>query len=139
MMLVARLIESNLIDHNTHIILISSLCIHTSYPNSAIYAASKYGLSSFARSLGQEYKVLNFIPGPINTEQAIENSPNKGKTRNNWIEPSAYAKQIRQLDLSGKQGDYVPTWKNYFISIVASLFPISISKFMNKIMTKKEM
>jgi len=58
---------------------VSSLSHFVGYPGSAVYAATKSGLASFAESMGAAGRELGFsvttiFPGPTRTRQASENS-----------------------------------------------------------------
>jgi short-subunit dehydrogenase len=63
---------------------VSSLSHFVGYPGSAVYAATKSGLASFAESLsvvGREYgfSTTTIFPGPTRTRQAFENSPDNSR------------------------------------------------------------
>ncbi|MCA9933031.1 MAG: SDR family NAD(P)-dependent oxidoreductase [Ardenticatenaceae bacterium] len=64
-------------------VFISSLSHYVGYPGAAVYAASKDGLASFARSLrvgsGEQFHMLTVFPGPTRTAHARRYSPDNSR------------------------------------------------------------
>lgn len=80
---VARLAAGKLAPGGS-LVFISSLSRLLSYPGAAVYAASKHGLASYARSLGvalapQDIHVLTVYPGPTRTAHARRYSPDNSR------------------------------------------------------------
>ena len=79
--LTAGLLKKNLLASAGSLVFVSSLSRFLSYPGAAVYAASKDGIASYARSLAVALvpagiHVLTVYPGPTRTAQARACSPN---------------------------------------------------------------
>jgi hypothetical protein len=82
--LTARLLEHDALEEGGSLVFISSLSRFVSYPGASVYAASKDGLASYARSLRLGFvprgiHVLTVYPGPTRTEHARRHSPDNSR------------------------------------------------------------
>jgi short-subunit dehydrogenase len=82
--LTAALLQGDKIAHGATIVFISSLSRYVGYPGAAVYAATKDGLASYARSLAvalapQGVRVLVVYPGPTRTAHARRYSPDNSR------------------------------------------------------------
>ena len=80
LLLTAGLLDQNRLAAHGTVVCIASLSYFVSYPGAAVYAASKDGLTSFARSLRvaltpADINVLTVFPGPTRTAHARRYSP----------------------------------------------------------------
>jgi len=85
---------------------VSSLSHFVGYPGSAVYAATKTGLASFAESMGAAGRELGFtvttiFPGPTRTRQAFENSPDNSREHLR-TDPHVLAKAIFRAMMARK-------------------------------------
>lgn len=80
LLLTAKLLQQQRLQSQGSLVFISSLSRYVSYPGAAVYAATKDGLASYARSLSvalaaQNIRVLTVFPGPTRTAHARRYSP----------------------------------------------------------------
>lgn len=79
LLLTADLLRRDGLGRGCHLVFISSLSHFVGYPGAAVYAATKDGLSSYARglavALGREARLLTVYPGPTRTAHARRYSP----------------------------------------------------------------
>jgi 3-oxoacyl-[acyl-carrier protein] reductase len=81
-----------------HIINISSLAGKNPVPNSAVYAASKWGLNGLSYSVAEELRTHNIrvsvvCPGSVDTEL----SPHAGKDKSKMLQPQDVAHAVAML------------------------------------------
>jgi len=82
--LTGALLQAGKIAPGGSLVFVSSLSRLLSYPGAAVYAASKDGLASYARSLAvalapQKMHVLTVYPGPTRTAHARRYSPDNSR------------------------------------------------------------
>lgn len=98
LLLNAGLLAAGRVKPGGSLIFMSSLSKYVSYPGAAVYAASKDGLASYARSLGaglvgQGIHVLTVFPGPTRTAHARRYSPDNRREQRR-MPPETLAEQI---------------------------------------------
>lgn len=96
--LTAGLLDGQVLSSGSSLVFISSLSVFISYPGAAVYAASKGGLASYARSLGvalapRGIHVLTVYPGPTRTGHARLHSPDN-RREHRRMHPDALAERI---------------------------------------------
>lgn len=84
LLLTRGLLAENRLSRGGSVVCISSLSRFVGYPGAAVYAASKDGLASYARSLGvaladADINVLTVFPGPTRTAHARRYSPDNSR------------------------------------------------------------
>lgn len=83
LLLTAELLHRDGLSRGCSLVFISSLSHFVGYPGAAVYAATKDGLSSYARSLavalGREAQILTVYPGPTRTAHAHRYSPDNSR------------------------------------------------------------
>lgn len=98
MLLTAALLKGDKLKSGGSIVFMSSLSYFVGYPGASVYAATKDGIASYARSIRQELRsdnihVLTVYPGPTRTAHARRYSV--GKTREHKrMHPNELALQI---------------------------------------------
>ncbi|MEM7392835.1 MAG: SDR family NAD(P)-dependent oxidoreductase [Verrucomicrobiota bacterium] len=99
LLLTHGVIQRGTMRRNGSLIYLSSLSKYVGYPGAAVYAATKDGLASYARSLRAalhaELNVLTVFPGPTRTEHARRYSPDNSK-ESNRMAPETLAEKIVQ-------------------------------------------
>lgn len=80
LVLTSALLRANRVAPGGTIVYVSSLSHQVGYPAASVYAATKDGLASYARSLDvalhpQRIRTLRVFPGPVRTEHAARYSP----------------------------------------------------------------
>ncbi len=100
MLLTAGLLQQASLGPGSTLVFLSSLSHFVGYPGAAVYAASKDGLASYARSLavelaGRDIHVLTVYPGPTRTAHARRYSPDNRREQRR-LAPELVAAQILQ-------------------------------------------
>jgi short-subunit dehydrogenase len=123
--LTKRLLAARVLSERAAIVFISSLSHYTSYPGASVYAATKDGLASFARSLraggAGGRPVLTVFPGPVRTEHARRYSPDNSREHRRLC-PDALAVQMLGA-LSRGRATLVPGLCNRIVARVGALVP----------------
>ena len=92
--LTAGLMAADLLRPDAYLLFLASLSHHTGYPGASVYAATKDGVTHFARSLGAAgWRVLTIFPGPTRTEHARRYSPDNSQEGRRML-PAALAAHI---------------------------------------------
>lgn len=130
MLLTGRLLAADRLRGS--VVFISSLSVFVGYPGAAVYAASKAGLASYARSLRAAYPrdrlhVLTVYPGPTRTVHAERYSPKGGNSSHSQrsdrrMPPERLARLIARA-LHHRQTTLIPGWSNRFLALLGWLFP----------------
>ncbi len=126
LLLTAQLLAHGKIAPQGTIVFVSSLSRFVSYPGAACYAASKDGLSSYARSLGvalapKKISVLTVYPGPTRTEHARLHSPDNSKEERR-MPPEDLAKRIHEA-VKRRKRVLVPGFGNRFFATLGTVLP----------------
>jgi short-subunit dehydrogenase len=134
-LLTKKLLASGLLRRGSAIIFISSLSHFVGYPGASVYAASKDGLTSFARSLSAELThegihVMTVFPGPTRTPHAAQYSPDNSKEKTR-MPPELLAQKIKKA-LEQRRHRYVPGFRNKLFAVAGKLFPRLTERIMEK-------
>lgn len=126
MVITARLLEADRINAGGSIVFLSSLSHYVGYPGASVYAATKDGIASYARSLRVELKaaglhVMTVFPGPTRTAHARRYSPDNSREQAR-MDPDALAERIR-AGVERKQSHIVPGLANRVAAFVGSWLP----------------
>ena len=119
---------------------ISSLSHFTSYPGASSYAASKDGLTSYARSLSVAYAaqnlhILTIYPGPTRTAHARRYSPdNSRETRR--MPPTQVADAIFEA-IQARKRTLIPGLSNRLLAGLGRTFPSLMERIMRKTLYEK--
>ena len=125
-LLTRELLANGLLAKGCRLGFVSSLSHFVGYPGSAVYAATKSGLASFAASLAAVGPSIGFsattiFPGPTNTRQARENSPDNAR-EDRRMEPRALAQKIVRA-MMRRQSILVPGLANWIAASLGKRFP----------------
>ncbi len=98
LLLTAGLLRTDRLTPGGQIICLASLSTFVGYPGAAVYAASKDGIVSYARSLsvaltGQDISILTVFPGPTRTEHARRYSPDN-RRESSRMAPETLARHV---------------------------------------------
>jgi short-subunit dehydrogenase len=133
--LTKTLLSHSVLKRGGSIIFISSLSHFVGYPGASVYAASKDGLTSFARSLSVALKpegihVMTVFPGPTRTPHARQHSPDNTK-ESARMPPEVLAQKIKKA-LGQHCHRYVPGLRNKVFAVVGKLFPKLTGQIMKR-------
>lgn len=124
--LTAALLRSGKIAAGGSLVFISSLSHLVSYPGAAVYAASKDGLASYARSLAvalapQGIHVLTVYPGPTRTAHARRYSPDNSREARRMPPEKLAAAVVRAV--ARRQRVLVPGAGNQLFAVIGQWLP----------------
>ena len=136
MVLTARLLEANRVSDGGSLVFISSLSHYVGYPGASVYAATKDGLASYARSLSAALKprrihVLRVFPGPTRTEHAKRYSPS-GSKESSRMDPAVVARQVERAVRKRKRV-LVPGFGNRVVARLGRVMPGTMGRLMKKV------
>ena len=133
MLLTQNLMNSSAVVEGGAFVFINTLGHFSSYPSSATYVASKSGLHSFVSSMrtgyGHKYQFTSVYPGPLDTDQARENSPLQ--ENHNRLNPHWAAKKIAEAVEKGNSS-YVPSLPMKGLTMASRIYPGFMEKMMKK-------
>lgn len=140
MVITAGMLASQRLRPAATIVFVSSLSHFVGYPGAAVYAATKDGLASYARSLRvalapQRIHVLTVFPGPTRTAHARRYSPDNSR-EDKRMPPAELASQILQA-VDRRQWTLIPGWNNRLFAIAGRIAPRLIEQAMRKIIYEK--
>lgn len=135
-----ELLKAKKLARSSAMIYIASLSHQLSYPGAAVYAASKDGVSSLARSLSVLLKpkgihVLTVFPGPTRTPHAAQHSPDNSREHKR-MPPEQLARLIFQAQ-QAKRFYLIPGLQNKVFAFLGTYFPMLTEKIMLKTLYKK--
>ena len=121
------------LQRGSSIVFISSLSHFVSYPGAAVYAASKDGLSAYARSLSvalasQGIHVLSVFPGPTRTPHAAKYSPDNSR-EGARMPPEVLARKVVKA-VERKRHRLVPGWNNKLFALAGTWLPATTERIM---------
>jgi short-subunit dehydrogenase len=124
--LTAGLLAADKLAPGSSLVFISSLSRLVSYPGAAVYAASKDGLASYARSLAvalapQGIHVLTVYPGPTRTAHARRYSPDNSREARR-MPPEVLAAAVAQA-VQRRQRVLIPGAGNKLFAIAGRWLP----------------
>ncbi len=138
LILTKALLAEQKISKGGSLVFVSSLSHQASYPGAAVYAASKDGISSFARSLRKSLKdihVLTVYPGPTKTPHAAKYSP-ENSNENKRMPPEILAKKIFN-SVKRQKSSLVPSFMLQVFARAGTYFPYFTEQLMLKTLYKK--
>jgi short-subunit dehydrogenase len=140
LLLTAALQRQQRLHPQSTLVFVASLSHYVSYPGAAVYAASKDGLASFARSLriisqAAGGQVLTIYPGPTRTAHARRYSPdNRNEQRR--MAPAQLAQQVWQA-VQRRQSSLIPGLGNQFFALLGHWLPGLTEKVMRRLIFDK--
>lgn len=134
------LLQARKIAQGGSLVFISSLSHFTGYPGAAVYAASKDGIASYARSLRaglarQQIHVLTVFPGPTRTAHARRYSPDNSRENRRML-PAVLADQILQA-VQARQSILIPGLGNKLTALAGRLAPRLMEQVMRRVILDK--
>ncbi|MCE7979566.1 MAG: SDR family NAD(P)-dependent oxidoreductase [Caldilinea sp. CFX5] len=135
LLLTAGLLQRGLLTPHSSLAFVSSLSHFVSYPGATVYAATKDGLASYARSLAvalapQGKHVLTIYPGPTRTAHARRYSPdNRREARR--MAPEVLAQQIAKA-LHQRQRRLIPGFTHRATALAGQLWPRLTEEIMRR-------
>lgn len=135
LLLTAGLLQRGLLTPQASLAFVSSLSHFVSYPGATVYAATKDGLASYARSLAialapQGKHVLTIYPGPTRTAHARRYSPDNSREERRMA-PEALARQIVQA-LHHRRRHLIPSIPQRATALVGQLWPRLTEEIMRR-------
>ncbi|MEZ4664265.1 MAG: SDR family NAD(P)-dependent oxidoreductase [Caldilineaceae bacterium] len=126
LLLTRELLAANHLNAGGTVVCISSLSRFVGYPGAAVYAASKDGLASYARSLsvalaGPKINVLTVYPGPTRTAHARRYSPDNSR-EDRRMTPAELANRIAAA-IAKRQRTLIPGAGNQLFALAGHLAP----------------
>lgn len=140
MLLTAGLLAHRQISANGTLVFISSLSHFAGYPGAAVYAATKDGIASYARSLRvglapQHVHVLTVFPGPTRTAHARRYSPDNSREHKR-MSPEELASQILRA-IQRRQWTLIPGIGNRLFALAGRIAPRLTEAVMRKTLYEK--
>ena len=139
MQLALILQQGGLIAQGGRLVFVASLSCFTGYPGAVSYAASKDGLSAFARSLRKPLRkqgifVQLICPGPMDTPHATRYAP-EGSSGKGRIAPESVACAI--LRAAPRQFSVVPGAGPKLTALLGRAFPRTMTRIMGRVLFDK--
>ncbi len=139
-LLTNALLREGAFSADSSLVFISSLSHFTSYPGAAVYAASKDGLASYARTLAvalapQNVHVLRVFPGPTRTPHARRYSPDN-RREDRRMPPDELARLIARA-LTRRRYSLVPGFTNKLGAFVGRWLPRNSERLMRRLILDK--
>ncbi len=136
MVLTARLLETGRVEDGGCLVFVSSLSHYVGYPGASVYAATKDGLASYARSLASALKpqrihVVRVFPGPTRTEHAKRYSP-AGSSEAKRMDPAVVARHVERA-VRRRKRVVVPGFGNRVAARLGRLMPNTMGRLMKKV------
>ncbi len=140
MVLTARLLEANRVNEGGCLVFVSSLSHYVGYPGASVYAATKDGLASYARSLSTALKpkrihVVRVFPGPTRTEHAKRYSP-AGSKESSRMDPAVVARYVERAVRKHKKV-VVPGFGNRLAARLGRVAPGTMGRLMKRVILDK--
>ena len=140
MVLTAGLLGANRIAPGGSLVFVSSLSHYVSYPGAAVYAATKSGLASYARSLSValapwDIHVMTVFPGPTRTAHARRYSPDNSREEKR-MPPEDLAEAIHR-GIGKRRRLLVPGIGNRTAAVLGTLIPRVVERVMRRAMLGK--
>lgn len=140
MVLTAALLKAEHIRNGGSLVFVSSLSHYVSYPGASVYAATKSGLVSYARSLSvalvaQDIHVMTVFPGPTRTAHARRYSPDNSREEKRMA-PEELAERIF-LGAEKKRRFLIPGFGNRMVAMIGKWFPGVMEDMMRRVILEK--
>ncbi|MEO0565243.1 MAG: SDR family NAD(P)-dependent oxidoreductase, partial [Chloroflexota bacterium] len=106
------------------VVFVSSLSRYVSYPGASVYAGTKDGIASYARSLAVGFPALHVMtvyPGPTRTEHARKYSPDNSREGSRML-PSDLAGYVMR-GVEKRQRIVIPGAANWAFAAFGRLLP----------------
>lgn len=140
MVLTPALLRAGMLVETASIVFISSLSHFVGYPGASVYAATKDGIASYARSLrasiGRNRHVLTVYPGPTRTEHARRYSPDNSR-ESKRMAPEDLADRIYRSVMKRRK-TLIPGAANKMAAKVGKWMPKLTERLMAKTMLGSE-
>lgn len=138
--LTKTLLSRHILKKESTIIFVSSLSHFVGYPGASVYAASKDGITSFARSLGaslhrEGIHVMTVFPGPTRTPHAQQHSPDNSREHKR-MPPEVLAQKVKRA-YEQRRHRYVPGLPNKLFALAGKLFPALTGHLMKRTIFEK--
>ncbi len=136
--LTAGLFHRGLLAERGTVVFLSSLSHYVSYPGAAAYAASKDGLTHYARSLQVAWRsghVLTVFPGPTRTAHARRYSPDN-RRETSRMPPEKLAEAIFRACYT-RRARLIPGVGNRLFAVAGRLWPRLLEWAMKKTILEK--
>lgn len=138
--LTGRLLQADKIVPGGSLVFVSSLSRLLSYPGAAVYAASKDGLASYARSLSvalapQKIHILTVYPGPTRTAHARRYSPDNSRETRRMPPETLAAAVVRAVQR--RQSVLIPGLGNKVLAFMGRWLPALAEAAMRKTLWEK--
>jgi short-subunit dehydrogenase len=137
LLLTSRLVAAGRVEPEGTIVFVSSLSRWVGYPGAAVYAATKDGLASYARSLSvacapRRIHVLAAFPGPTRTAHARRYAP-PGSREDARMPPEDVARAILRA-ADRRRPRVVPGLRNRLAARFGTLFPRTMDRIMLRLL-----
>lgn len=124
MLLTRDLLAAGALNAGASLVFVSSLSRYVSYPGASVYAGTKDGLASYARSLAvglPGYHVMTVYPGPTRTAHARQYSPDNSREAARMA-PAALADYVMD-GVARRQRVVIPGAANWAFAAFGKLLP----------------
>lgn len=139
MLLTRGLLAAGCVRPGATFVFVGSLSTYLGYPGAAAYAASKDGLSRYARGLanasGFRYRVLRVYPGPVRTAHASRYSPDN-RHAGKRLAPERLAELIFRAH-GLRLRVLVPGLANSLLAMAGHCFPRPLEYMMQRVIFQK--
>lgn len=138
--LTVGLLRHTLLTPHAALVFIASLSVYTGYPGAAVYAATKEGLASYARSVRvalaqQNVHAATVYPGPTRTDHARRYSPDN-RRESHRMSPERVAQSIVAA-VERRCTEVIPGMTNRLIAAVGRVAPALTMYAMRKSIFEK--
>ena len=139
MQLTAAFLRENMLTPIGSFLFVASLSKYVGYPGAAVYAASKDGLSAYARSLrvalGRQNNVLTIFPGPTRTPHARRYSSDN-RRENSRMAPDVLADAAYRA-VQKRRATLIPGFTNRLLAAAGMIWPGGMDRAMQKAILDK--
>lgn len=135
LLLTAGLLQRGMLTPQGSLAFVSSLSHFVSYPGATVYAATKDGVASYARSLAvalapQGKHLLTVYPGPTRTAHARRYSPDNSREERRMA-PERLAQQIARA-IRQRQRHLIPSVAHRVTALAGQLWPHLTEEIMRR-------
>lgn len=140
MIITARALEGDVLTDDASIVFVSSLSHYVGYPGAAVYAASKDGLTHFARSLRIALKprglnCLTVFPGPMRTPHAQRFAP-PGASAARRMPPEVVAALVME-GVRRRRSRQIPGAGPRLAAALGAMFPTLLTRLMGRTLYRR--
>jgi short-subunit dehydrogenase len=135
LVLVAGLLAAGKVAEGGTLVFVSSMSHYLGYPGAAVYAATKDGLASYARSLSvalapRRIRVLTVFPGPTRTAHAERYAP-AGSDPSKRMDPEVLARRVERA-VARRRSRLVPGPGLRMLALAGRWFPRAMDRAMKR-------